>query len=131
MSKESYLRQCAELGDAAMDLFLRMSPEVSRRERDKGIAKVSLNNDGFMSRALNQLGEWKSNWILHGGDSNFTGEDIRIWLGAVDIIPAHSNALGALTMQAIRRGIIVPTGRYISMKSRSSHARKTAVYKWA
>lgn len=104
----------------------------ARSERDKAIQKVSLNNDSFMSRALDCIQDLKDlPGEFFGRHCEFTGEQIRLYLTLCKIIPAHSNAYGALVMTAVKRGLIVPTGRYTSMKSRSSHARKTAVYRWA
>ena len=107
-----------------MDLF---SLADSRIERDKAIAKVSLNNPCFMDEAIKQLGKFQTSM----GVSEFTGEDLRVWLQSYDIFPLHPNAWGALISTAVKRKLIVPTGSYTQMKSRSSHARKTAVYKWA
>lgn len=111
---------------------------TSRSERDKGLQKVSLNNDGFMWMALQLLthvSAAKDNPKLSlysvFPTREFTGEDIRSFITQSEIEPAHSNAFGALIMTAIKRKIIVPTGAYTSMKSSSSHARKTAVYRWA
>lgn len=61
-----------------------------------------------------------------------TGEDIgrRLrWMGLPQ--PSDPGAWGALTMQAIHRGIIVNTGQRRQMKGRKAHARSTAVYRKA
>lgn len=133
MSKGWALKEIAKLEDATMDLFTRQHPElVGQIERDKGLQKVSLNNPNFMDKALDELAIIKR--LMPNEEfspDGFTGEDIRNWLSTDGIQPDHSNAWGALIMTAIKRGIIVPTGSYTSMKSKTSHARKTAVYRWA
>lgn len=103
----------------------------ARSERDKAIQKVSLNNNSFMDRAIQQLRYWVDIGNARQMIDEFTGEDMRIWLQAVDIVPAHPNAWGALISTAVKRKIIVGTEKYVSMKSIKSHARKTQLYRWA
>lgn len=107
-----------------MDLLERMAQDA----RDKAIEKVSLNNDSFMERALKMISHLRAQ--MHLMDREFTGEDIREHLISWKIEPAHSNAYGALIMTAVKRGLIVGTGKYVSMKSAKSHARKTQLYRW-
>ena len=102
---------------------------TSRSERNKGIQKVSLNNDDFMTRALAYI-RWRGLVPLHSKEE-FTGEQIRQWMQFEYIVPAHPNAWGALISTAVKRKLIVPTGSYTQMRSKTSHARKTAVYRWA
>lgn len=100
----------------------------ARSERDKAIQKVSLNNPNFMDMALYAFPGMKERTAP---GEEFTGEDISHRLFIMGIVPSHPNALGALIMQAVKRGLIVGTGKYVSMKSVKSHARKTQLYRWA
>lgn len=106
------------------DLF---SYAESAKARDIGVRQVSLNNPCFMSDALAYL---KTHRVLNRFEE-FTGEDIRKWLGDAGLAPEHANAWGALILTAVRRKIIVGTGTYISMKLKTSRARKNPVYRWA
>jgi len=60
-----------------------------------------------------------------------TGEDIRLECLARDIAPHHSNAWGGFIGWLIRDGVLAATGRYVPMKAKDSHARKTPVYRIA
>jgi len=90
--------------------------------RDEGIAKVSENNERWMEMCI----ETATGFVPMYG--NFTGEDLRFYLGRVVGCPTHSNAWGALISTLVRRKIIKPTGEWRKMRDDSSHARKTPVY---
>lgn len=57
-----------------------------------------------------------------------TGEDIRLACEAQGVISGKPNAWGGLTIRLVRCGLLVPTGRYVPMKDKSSHGRSTQVY---
>lgn len=56
-----------------------------------------------------------------------TGEDIR--RVCADFKPRHPNAWGAAVSHAIKRKLILPTGRWKKMTSATSHARMTPEYR--
>jgi hypothetical protein len=58
-----------------------------------------------------------------------TGEDLRLAISEKVGDPHHHNAYGALIMNAVRKGFIAPTGRYVRMKTPKSHARATPLYR--
>lgn len=90
-------------------------------ERDSAINKISDNNQNFMSHGLIALSKLKT--------GEYTGEDIRIILTKIGLRPNHPNAWGALVMSAIKFGILINTGKVTKMKTKTSHARKTSIYK--
>jgi hypothetical protein len=53
------------------------------------------------------------------------GEDIRL---ACPEPPHHHNAWGAVISTAVRKGWLQPTGRYLKMRSTTSHARESKEY---
>lgn len=57
-----------------------------------------------------------------------TGEEVRKFCEEGGVHPHHHNAWGALMMQAVKRGLLKNTERYVAMQVASSHARKTPVY---
>ena len=107
---------------SALPLFDRTA---STRERDRGIRDEKSVNSDWIARCLDHLVALKGTT-----PEGFTGEDIRAKVIEACGFPSHPNAFGALTMQAVRKKIIVPTGQWVPMKDRSSHARKTPTYKW-
>lgn len=58
-----------------------------------------------------------------------TGEDIRLACEDAGIRPHHPNAWGSFVSWLVNEGDIVPTGRYVAMRAKGSHARKTQVYR--
>jgi hypothetical protein len=61
--------------------------------------------------------------------SEVTGEDIRLTCEDAGIRPHHPNAWGAFVSWLVNEGDLMPTGRYVPMKAKGSHARKTQVYR--
>jgi hypothetical protein len=93
--------------------------------RDEGIKKVMSNNESWMEQAL----RFAELFVSRREGEDFTGEDIRFCLENLGVDPPrHPNAYGALINCLVRRKVIVPTGRYVNPKDRSSHARKIQVY---
>lgn len=97
-----------------IDLF------AAREARDEALALVAGNSDGFISAGLELISR------LPRGDA--TGEDIRFALEAKGLIPHHHNAWGALTLAAVKRGLLRRTDRFVNMRGPKSHARMTRVY---
>ena len=60
--------------------------------------------------------------------SEVTGEDVRMACKARGVEPHHHNAWGGLISRFVSAGLLVPTGRYVAMQAKGSHARKTQVY---
>lgn len=89
--------------------------------RDMALKQVSDNSGEFMPRALHAL---KS---LPPGD--YTGEDIRLHLEGLGIVPHHNNAWGALIRKAVNSRLIIFTDKYVPMKAKKSHARRTPLYR--
>lgn len=58
-----------------------------------------------------------------------TGESIRLGCLEQGIAPHHHNAWGAVINRCIRAGLLTETGRFLRMKSRSSHARRNPEYR--
>ena len=58
-----------------------------------------------------------------------TGEDIRLACEQANIRPHHSNAWGGFIYGLVTAGILEGTGRYVNMKAKGSHGRKTQVYR--
>lgn len=95
-------------------------PTQSAAARDAGAAQVATNAGDFMAKAGAILaalpsGEW-------------TGEQIRARVLAHCIEPHHPNGWGALILAAVKRGVLVHTGRSTAMAAVKSHARRTPVY---
>ena len=93
-------------------------PRTAETARDEALERVS--REQFMRKALAAVR------ALPPGQ--YTGEQIRLSLESRGLSPHHHNAWGALTMSAVRAGILVDTGLVEHMQERKSHGRKTAVY---
>ena len=94
----------------------------SRSARDKALSKVSNNAPDYMTGGLSLIANLPHGTVL-------IGEDIRIKCRDAKLVPHHHNAHGALIKQAIKIGLLRPTGHYRQMKSVTSHARRTAEYR--
>ena len=88
--------------------------------RDITLTQVSENAGTWMDRAKRALP------ALRG--QTMTGEMIRLYLSEIIGEPHHHNAYGALINHAVRSGQLKPTGRYLKMRTKKSHARKTPEY---
>jgi hypothetical protein len=58
-----------------------------------------------------------------------TGEDLRLSIADKIGNPHHHNAYGALIMNAVRKGYLMQTGKYVRMRTPKSHARATPLYR--
>jgi hypothetical protein len=97
-------------------------PDQAKLERDIGMARVL--------RANSTWAEDVSAWIdaLPQGWAG-TGEDIRrVWFRCGGLKPKHHNAWGGVIYGAVKRGVLVKTGRRKGMMFTKSHARTTDVY---
>ena len=92
------------------------------KARDKALEKVAARANEWFDGALAILPQIRN-------DSPFaTGEDVRLWLEERMGKPHHHNAQGALIRVAIQKKILRPTGKFIQMRTKKSHARMTPVY---
>jgi hypothetical protein len=102
---------------------------ASAQERNAGLKNIATNNSEWLTLGIlqiEQLPKEAEGWtnFEHG----FTGEDLRNILTSRIGKPSSPHGWGSLIMHAVRRELIVNTGRYIPMKDVRSHARKTALY---
>lgn len=93
---------------------------TARSERNAALDKVASNAPDFMVGALASIDQ------LPAGE--WTGEQVRMALSHRGIVPHHHNAWGSLISTAVRRGILIDTGRYGHMTAKKSHARRTPIY---
>ena len=102
-----------------------VDPEIKEGEaeaaKETALARVASSNAVWFSAALKA--------IPHYPKDEATGEEIRLFVQSRVGRPAHHNATGALIRSAKARGLLAETGRYSSMKTTRSHARKTPVYR--
>jgi hypothetical protein len=103
--------------EAQRDLF------EARAARDEGLAIVEDHNEPWMDRALREVAALPPY-------AELTSEDIRFRLVGRGLEePGHHNAWGALTMNAVRRGLLLDTGQMRAMSGPKSHARRTPVWR--
>lgn len=100
---------------------LKFDIDAAMAARDTGIEQVLDNSAPWKDRAMEVVVSIPYGTIL-------TGEEVRQMV--VDKIgpPHHHNAFGALIMNAVRKSFLSPTGRYVKMRLKSSHARKNPEY---
>lgn len=99
-----------------------MTLSVAERERDKALARIRGNNTRWLVDALKIVSNLHGSWVG-------TGEDIHQVVHECLGLPSHHNAWGMLIRMAIKRQLIKPTGRYLKMKTKKSHARMTPEYR--
>ena len=96
--------------------------EPAKEQKNLAIKQVADNAGDWMDQALSAM-------RFLSKRREWTGEDIRLTLETIVGSPHHHNAWGALTKMALQAKLIIPTGRYVPMKTGKSHARKTPVYR--
>jgi len=96
--------------------------EPAKEQKNLAIKQVAENAGAWMDQALSAM-------RFLSKRRQWTGEDIRLTLEMTVGSPHHHNAWGSLILRAIRDKLIIPTGRYVPMKTGKSHARKTPVYR--
>ena len=102
----------------------RRAQAAAEKARDEALAQVAANNPTWMDDALGAINNMPTCWAG-------IGEDLRGYVSSVVGDPGHPNAWGALINTAVRRGLLFPTGRYLKMRQKKSHARKTPEYRRA
>lgn len=90
--------------------------------RDQALAQVQSHNEKWTAKALAYIRLIPANTIL-------TGETIRERLIAAGIEPGHPNAYGNMIRTARHHRLIEPTGQYVPMQQKKSHARITPEYR--
>lgn len=91
--------------------------------RDKALAQVRANNPTWLDRALKMVRRRPHGEII-------TGEALRVALTQAGLpAPGHHNAWGAMIRTAAKRGLLIPTGTYVHMEGKKSHARMTPQYR--
>ena len=109
-------------------------PGTGEAEKAKALEQVKENSGPWFekARAVALEGLFRE-FCPHGGHMGHawpaTGEDIRVYLGHFAGKPHHPNAWGALVARLVKDGILEPTGRYVAMVTKSSHARRTPEYR--
>lgn len=101
--------------------------DESIRQRDEALDQVEENAAPWFDQGIAQVAMLAA---TRRADERFRGEQIRYWVREEIGEPHHPNAWGALINAAVRRKIIVDTGEEQQMSKPSSHARRTAVYRW-
>ena len=103
-----------------------MNPQLdlfsSRAARDIALSTVAEHSGTFIDEALAIIQKLPDTWTG-------TGEDVRHICQAQGVTPHHPNANGALINTAVKRGLLIPTDRFVQMREKSSHARVTRVYR--
>jgi len=103
---------------------------------DLPLEKIWSESEGARESALKRVEVSAGDWFKFALASipsvelpeEFTGEQLRHIITESIGRPHHHNVWGALTMQAVRRGLLFKTGRRTKMQDRRSHARMTDVY---
>lgn len=91
--------------------------------RNKVLDDVASNNTGWLRLALEAMQKLPEGTVS-------TGEGFRLLLTERGLSePKSPGAWGALTGTLTRRGMLVPTGDWQPMKTKTSHGRLTRVYK--
>jgi len=100
-----------------MEMF---SLEGARAARDEGIARVEHSSLEWIEHGLALIATLPSGY-------EGIGEDLRVELKMGR--PPSSGAVGAMIRRAHTEGLLMPTGRMRSPRSKPSHARPTYVWR--
>ena len=100
-------------------------PPAAKTARNVALKQVADHNPSWLLRAVKYVSESPD---LHRQLRTFTGEQLRLTISPVVGIPEHVNAWGTLVNYLVRQKIIKPTGKWVSMSTKTSHARQTRVY---
>jgi hypothetical protein len=95
--------------------------KAAKTLRDEALERVEEKAKTWLQLALDELPNYPS--------KEATGEQIRIWVCSRVGAPHHHNAAGALILRALKLRLIEKTGKMGQMKTRSSHARMTPIYR--
>jgi hypothetical protein len=89
--------------------------------RDKAIKKVSEGSPTWIELAHKTIPLYSENTA--------TGEDLKVFLRERIGDPRHHNVYGAMIMGAVKKGILIGTGEFPTMKLKKSHARRNQLYR--
>jgi len=90
-------------------------------KKDRALEATLVANKLWVKRAIAEVAVLDSRL-------QWTGEAVRLIVGGRVGHPNHHNAWGALVSLAVKRGLLVPTGELVPMRTPKSHARRTPVY---
>lgn len=96
--------------------------------RDEGIDRVEACGPIWSGQAWDEVQRQRARYEL---PAEFTGEDLLNMVCARVGVPHHPNAKGAFIMRCVRAGLLVDTGRTVSLRNPSARARRGVVYRWA
>lgn len=103
-----------------------MNLDAARVARDAGIAKVMSVNLTWSDRAMELLR------VMREDHREVTGEIVRLWLRNAGLEePSAPHAWGGLIRGAVKRGLLMDTGRQTQMTAERSHARRTPIWRFA
>lgn len=92
---------------------------AASKARDAGMKLAADNSGEFMPRALAAIKALPP--------AEYMGEEIRAILVEKGIAPATSQAWGALINAALKKNILVGTGRFEQTRSVATHRHRTQV----
>lgn len=117
-----------------MTTQLTLDSFAARQLKDKGIDKILTNQAPWLDAAIEQI---KSMKIPDRGlrasqapysDNSMPADQIRQRIQNTIGEPNHPNAWGALFRTAMRRGLLIDTGRMTKSSITTSHSRRIPVY---
>lgn len=98
-------------------------PHPEEQARDKALAAVAESNAAWMAKGLSMLGR------MRGCFAQCSGEQARLWLLSQGLEqPSTAHAWGGLVNHAVRKGILVDSGKTVKMKQPGSHSRRTPLW---
>lgn len=100
--------------------FSQVNLRRSREERDAALEQVN-RDPGFAERVQDVL-------VPRFIGTTISGEGVRLLCQAQHIEPHHHNAWGSAVNCLRRRGVLVPTGRWVSSMTVTSHATAIPMY---
>ena len=102
--------------------FFSGDPNEAKRLRDAALKRVADNGGDWREQALLRI-------VLIESFEGM-GEDLKIILRRGGLPePHHVNAWGDVIKEAIKQGVLIPTGKWAHSKLPLSHARQNPVYR--
>ncbi len=94
----------------------------AKRARDDGMERARIRNRKWLTRAMDQVMELEES-------VEWTGEGIRLHVRELVGDPSHHNLWGVLIGDAIKKGLLEPTGHWVHMETERSHSRLTQLHR--
>lgn len=110
------------VGENVMDDNPQFNLFASEQARDNALDQVARANPDFMLYGIDTIAK-----LENGREIN--GENIRRLLTEKNITPKTDKGWGALIRDAIRRRLLIPTGKRNRMTDIKSHGRITDIYR--